>query len=191
MKKSLKLLFCATALASLAGCNKFDEADTAPDSGNGSLIKVYAKVAENDGHPAPTSMSAKVPSRPNGKPATPWASCLSKPAARHRPRLPNSTTTQPRPHSKVRSTISQRAAAITMPSSPTRRSPAPRPTSRSGTCARRRATISTAPTTRWSPPPGHTPLTTRRARPTAKTSPSRCTALRRSSISPSPRRPTR
>lgn len=49
MKKSLKLLFCATALASLAGCNKFDEADTAPDSGNGSLIKVYAKVAENDG----------------------------------------------------------------------------------------------------------------------------------------------
>ena len=45
MKKSLKLLFCATALASLAGCNKFDEADTAPDSGNGSLIKVYAKVA--------------------------------------------------------------------------------------------------------------------------------------------------
>lgn len=135
--------------------------------------------------PAPTSMSAKVPSRPNGKPATPWASCLSKPAARHRPRLPNSTTTQPRPHSKVRSTISQRAAAITMPSSPTRRSPAPRPNSRSGTCVRRRATISTAPTTRWSPPPGHT------ARPTAKTSPSRCTALRRSSISPSPRRPTR
>ena len=49
MKKSLKLLFCATALASLAGCNKFDEADTAPDSGNGSLIKVSAKVAENDG----------------------------------------------------------------------------------------------------------------------------------------------
>lgn len=141
--------------------------------------------------PAPTSMSAKVPSRPNGKPATPWASCLSKPAARHRPRLPNSTTTPPRPHSKVRSTISQRAAAITMPSSPTRRSPAPRPTSRSGTCVRRRATISTAPTTRWSPPPGPTPLTTRRARPTAKTSPSRCTALRRSSISPSPRRPTR
>ena len=82
---------------------------------------------------------------PSGKPATPWASCLSKPAARHRPRLPNSTTTPPRPHSKVRSTISQRAAAITMPSSPTRRSPAPRPTSRSGTCVRRRATISTAP----------------------------------------------
>lgn len=49
MKKILKPLFCAAALVSLAGCNKFDEADTAPDSGNGSLIKVYAKVAENDG----------------------------------------------------------------------------------------------------------------------------------------------
>ena len=49
MKKILKPLFCAAALVSLAGCNKFDEADTAPDSGNGSLIKVYANVAENDG----------------------------------------------------------------------------------------------------------------------------------------------
>lgn len=49
MKKSLKLLFCATALVSLAGCNKFDEANATPETSNGSLIKVYAKVAENDG----------------------------------------------------------------------------------------------------------------------------------------------
>lgn len=49
MKKSLKLLFCAAALASLAGCNKFDEANTAPETGNGSLIKVYANVAKDDG----------------------------------------------------------------------------------------------------------------------------------------------
>lgn len=49
MKKILKPLFCAAALVSLAGCNKFDEANTAPETGNGSLIKVYASVAEDDG----------------------------------------------------------------------------------------------------------------------------------------------
>jgi len=43
--------------------------------------------------PAPTSMSAKASSRPNGKPATPWASCRSKPAARHPPQPLSSTTT--------------------------------------------------------------------------------------------------
>lgn len=49
MKKILKPLFCAAALVSLAGCNKFDEANATPETSNGSLIKVYAKVAENDG----------------------------------------------------------------------------------------------------------------------------------------------
>ncbi len=49
MKKIPKPLFCATALVSLAGCNKFDEANATPDTSNGSLIKVYANVAENDG----------------------------------------------------------------------------------------------------------------------------------------------
>lgn len=33
----------------LAGCNKFDEANATPETSNGSLIKVYANVAENDG----------------------------------------------------------------------------------------------------------------------------------------------
>ena len=42
MRKSLYFLLCTAALASLAGCNKFDETDTAPEPGNGSLIKVYA-----------------------------------------------------------------------------------------------------------------------------------------------------
>lgn len=49
MKKILKPLFCAAALVSLAGCNKFDEANATPETSNGSLIKVYANVAENDG----------------------------------------------------------------------------------------------------------------------------------------------
>lgn len=49
MKKILKPLFCAAALVLLAGCNKFDEANATPETSNGSLIKVYAKVAENDG----------------------------------------------------------------------------------------------------------------------------------------------
>ena len=49
MKKILKPLFCAAALVSLAGCNKFDEANATPETSNGSLIKVYAKVAEHDG----------------------------------------------------------------------------------------------------------------------------------------------
>ena len=48
MKKILKPLFCAAALVSLAGCNKFDEANATPETSNGSLIKVYANVAEND-----------------------------------------------------------------------------------------------------------------------------------------------
>lgn len=47
MKKILKPLFCAAALVSLAGCNKFDEANATPETSNGSLIKVYANVAEN------------------------------------------------------------------------------------------------------------------------------------------------
>lgn len=49
MKKILKPLFCAAALVLLAGCNKFDEANATPETSNGSLIKVYANVAENDG----------------------------------------------------------------------------------------------------------------------------------------------
>lgn len=49
MKKILKPLFCAAAIVSLAGCNKFDEANATPETSNGSLIKVYANVAENDG----------------------------------------------------------------------------------------------------------------------------------------------
>ena len=49
MKKILKPLFCAAALVLLAGCNKFDEANATPENSNGSLIKVYANVAENDG----------------------------------------------------------------------------------------------------------------------------------------------
>ena len=49
MKKILKPLFCAAALVSLAGCNKFDEANATPETSNGSLIKIYANVAENDG----------------------------------------------------------------------------------------------------------------------------------------------
>ena len=39
MKKILKPLFCAAALVSLAGCNKFDEANATPETSNGSLIK--------------------------------------------------------------------------------------------------------------------------------------------------------
>ena len=49
MKKILKPHFCAAALVLLAGCNKFDEANATPETSNGSLIKVYANVAENDG----------------------------------------------------------------------------------------------------------------------------------------------
>lgn len=47
MKKILKPLFCAAALVSLAGCNKFDEANATPETSNGSLIKVYANVGES------------------------------------------------------------------------------------------------------------------------------------------------
>lgn len=190
MKKSLKLLFCATALASLAGCNKFDEADTAPDSGNGSLIKVYAKVAENDGtranlHVGESAFTAEweagdalgiLPVKTGGTaPATAAKFDYNATSAAFEGSLNDFAAGGSNyyaffPHAKVTGTTAN------LPF---------------GTCVRRRATISTAPTTRWSPPPGPTPLTTRRARPTAKTSPSRCTALRRSSISPSPRRPTR
>lgn len=49
MKKSLYLLLGAAALASLAGCNKFDETDTAPEPENGSLIKVYAANPGDNG----------------------------------------------------------------------------------------------------------------------------------------------
>lgn len=49
MKKSLYLFLCTTVLASLAGCNKFDETDTTPEPGNGSLIKVYATNPGDNG----------------------------------------------------------------------------------------------------------------------------------------------
>lgn len=49
MKKSLQLLLFATALASLAGCSKFDDASERPDTGNGKLIKIYAGLADDKG----------------------------------------------------------------------------------------------------------------------------------------------
>lgn len=49
MKKSLQLLLFATALASLAGCSKFDDASDTPDTGSGKLIKIYAGLADDKG----------------------------------------------------------------------------------------------------------------------------------------------
>lgn len=49
MKKSLQLLLFATALASLAGCSKFDDASDTPNTGNGKLIKIYAGLADDKG----------------------------------------------------------------------------------------------------------------------------------------------
>ena len=190
MKKSLKLLFCATALASLAGCNKFDEADTAPDSGNGSLIKVYAKVAENDGtraniHVGESAFTAEweagdalgiLPVKTGGTvPATAAKFDYNTTSAAFEGSLNDFAAGGGNyyaffPHAKVTGTTAN------LPF---------------GNLRTQAGNDFNSAYDAWSPPPGHTPLTTRRARPTAKTSPSRCTALRRSSISPSPRRPTR
>lgn len=190
MKKILKPLFCAAALVSLAGCNKFDEANATPETSNGSLIKVYANVAENDGtraniHVGESAFTAEweagdalgiLPVKTGGTaPATAAKFDYNTTSAAFEGSLNDFAADGGNyyaffPHAQVSGTTAK------LPF---------------GNLRTQAGNDSTAPTTRWSPPPGHTPLTTRRARPTAKTSPSRCTALRRSSISPSPRRPTR
>ena len=182
MKKILKPLFCAAALVLLAGCNKFDEANATPETSNGSLIKVYANVAENDGTRANINVGESVftaeweagdalgilPVKTGGTaPATAAKFNYNTASAAFEGSLNDFVAGGGNyyaffPHAQV-----------------------------TGTCVRRRATISTAPTTRWSLLPRHTAQPTRRAKWTATPSLSRCTASRRSSISPSPRRPTR
>ena len=160
MKKILKPLFCAAAIVSLAGCNKFDEANATPETSNGSLIKVYANVAENDGTRANINVGESVFTAEweagDALGILPVKTGGTAPA-----------TAAKFDYNTASAAFEGSAAAITMRSSPTRRSQVPRPTSRSGTCVRRRATISTAPTTRWSLLPRHTAQPTRRAKWTA------------------------
>lgn len=166
MKKILKPLFCAAALVLLAGCNKFDEANATPETSNGSLIKVYANVAENDGTRANINVGESVftaeweagdalgilPVKTGGTaPATAAKFDYNTASAAFEGSLNDFVAGGGNYYAFF----------------PTRRSQVPRPTSRSGTCVRRRATISTAPTTRWSLLPRHTAQPTRRAKWTA------------------------
>ena len=103
MKKILKPLFCAAALVLLAGCNKFDEANATPETSNGSLIKVYANVAENDGTRANINVGESVFTA-EWEAGDALGILPVKTGGTAQPL--SSTTTPPRPHSKVRSTIS-------------------------------------------------------------------------------------
>ena len=105
MKKILKPLFCAAALVLLAGCNKFDEANATPETSNGSLIKVYANVAENDGTRANINVGESVFTA-EWEAGDALGILPVNTGGMHPPQPLSSTTTPPRPHSKVRSTIS-------------------------------------------------------------------------------------